>query len=140
MTKANLFIDRRVTLCVGGHMSATESLEKKKETLRVIAKDFASGNVDEKTYQEQTSALFAEIAELKSLSEQEENLKKQYEVTYADIIGFPVFVEDKVVGKVSGITVFKGRPALSLAGVTCPRCKALLEENAKFCVECGAAV
>jgi hypothetical protein len=127
-------------LCIGGHLSVTESLEKKKETLRVIAKDFASGNVDERTYQEKTSALFAEIAELKSRVEQEENLKKQYEVTYTDIIGFPVFVEDKVVGKVSGITVFEGRPALSLAGVTCPRCKALLEENAKFCVECGAAV
>lgn len=121
-------------------MNATESLEKKKETLRVIAKDFASGNVDEKTYQEKTSALFAEIVELKSLAEQEQNLKKQYEVTYADIIGFPVFVGEKVVGKVSGITVLEGKPALSVAGVTCPRCKALLEENAKFCVECGAAL
>lgn len=121
-------------------MSATESLEKKKETLRLIAKDYASGNVDEKTYQEKTSVLFAEIAELKSRAEQEENLKKQYEVTYADIIGFPVFVEGKVVGKISGIAVFEGKPALSLASVACPRCKALLEENAKFCVECGAAV
>lgn len=125
---------------VGGYLSVIESISKKKDALRLIAQDFASGKIDEKTYEEKTSSLFTEIAGLKSLAEQEENQKKQYEATYADIVGFPVFVEDKVMGRISGITVFEGKPALILTGMTCPQCKALIEEHAKFCVECGASL